>query len=212
MRSSHPISVTGKDGFHATLDPAARASDPDSSLQDSSLTLLRLDDGQELWVPADRLARREDDSYFIDFSREELDRWAAPSHASTEDRTIVPVLEERLDVQKQAVETGRVRVRKVVHESEAVIDEPLLREEARIERVPINRRVDAPIPVRQEGDKTILSLVEEVLVVEKRLMLTEELHISLKRVETREPQRVLLRREEAEIDRIPASPAEEPSE
>jgi len=204
MRSSDSIFVTGKDGFHATLVSDARSSD-----RGTPLVLLRQDDGQELWVPSDQLARREDGSYFIDFSREELDRWAASSHDLEADRTIVPVLEETLNVRKQAVETGRVRVHKIVHEREAVIDEPLIREEVQIERVPINRRVDAPIPVRQEGDKTILSLVEEVLVVEKRLMLTEEIHISLKRVETREPQRVQLRREEAEIERIPAAPADE---
>ena len=83
------------------------------------------------------------------------------------------------------------------------MDEPLWREDVDITRVPVQRVVDGPIPVCTEGDTTIISLVEEVLVVEKRLMLTEELHLRTRRRETRPPQRVTLRREEARVERLP---------
>jgi stress response protein YsnF len=49
----------------------------------------------------------------------------------------------------------------------------------------------------------IVPILEEVLVVEKRLMLKEELHISRRRVEVHKPQHITLRSEEVIIERIP---------
>jgi stress response protein YsnF len=48
----------------------------------------------------------------------------------------------------------------------------------------------------------IVSILEEVLVVEKRLRLKEEIHIRKRRVETHQPQQVTLRYEEARIERL----------
>ena len=73
-----------------------------------------------------------------------------------------------------------------------------------VERVPINREVAEPPPVRQEGDTTIVPILEEVLVVEKRLVLREEVRITKRRREISERHRVTLRREQAEIERLPA--------
>ena len=109
---------------------------------------------------------------------------------------------EELDVQKHRMETGRVRISKVVREHEERVDEPLLREEVVIERVPINRFVEEAIPLRSEGDTIIVSLLEEVPVVEKRLMLKEELRITVRRVEARKPTSVTLRSEEATVEHI----------
>jgi stress response protein YsnF len=89
-----------------------------------------------------------------------------------------------------------------VHAREVLVDEPLLREEVAIERVPVNRVVEGPIPVRYEGDTMILSLLEEVLVVETRLLLTEELRITTRRTETHTPERVMLRHEDVTIERV----------
>lgn len=113
----------------------------------------------------------------------------------------MPVIIEEIDIQKRLVETGKVRITKVVHEHEAVVDEPLLRDEVEVERVSIHRLVEEAIPMRYEGETMIVSVMEEVLVVEKRLMLTEELHIRKRRVEMHQPQRVTLRREEARVER-----------
>ena len=68
--------------------------------------------------------------------------------------------------------------------------------------MPINRVVDAPVPVRHVGNTMIISLLEEVVVVEKRLMLKEELHITKGEIETYKPQRVTLRTEEAVVERV----------
>jgi stress response protein YsnF len=71
-----------------------------------------------------------------------------------------------------------------------------------VERVPINHIVEGPVSVRSEGDTLVISLLEEVLVVEKRLLLKEEVRITRRRVDTHAPQRVTLRREDAVVKRI----------
>jgi stress response protein YsnF len=89
-----------------------------------------------------------------------------------------------------------------VHEREELINEPLWQEKVEVKRVAVNRVVDGPLSVRHEGDTMIVPILEEILVVEKRLMLTEELHISKQRMETHKPQRVTLRSEEVTVERI----------
>jgi uncharacterized protein (TIGR02271 family) len=79
------------------------------------------------------------------------------------------LLAEELTVEKEAVETGRLRVSKQTHTREASIDEDLLSEHADIERVPVGRQVFEMPPIRQEGDTTIVPIVEEVLHTERRL-------------------------------------------
>jgi uncharacterized protein (TIGR02271 family) len=90
---------------------------------------------------------------------------------------VLPVIEETLTVDTRPVETGRIRIQQVVHEREEPVDPPLLQEEVIIERVPVNRVVEGPVPGRYEGDTMIVSVLEEVVVVETRLLLTEEVHI-----------------------------------
>jgi stress response protein YsnF len=75
------------------------------------------------------------------------------------DREVIPVVEERAVVLKRKKLTGGMRVRTVVREDEEVIDEPLTTEEVEVERVPLDRWVDAPVPVRQEGLTTIITLL-----------------------------------------------------
>jgi uncharacterized protein (TIGR02271 family) len=69
----------------------------------------------------------------------------------------------------------------------------------------INRVVDASVPVRYEDDTMIVPIMEEVLVVEKRLVLKEELYIRKRRVETHRPQQVMLRSEEVRVERLEAT-------
>ena len=116
---------------------------------------------------------------------------------------MVPVLAEELEVQKRRVETSTVRLTKVIHEREVEINEPLWREEVEVTRVPMQRVVEGPVPVREEDGTTIISRVEEVLVVEKRWMLREEIHIRQQRREIHQPQRITLRSEEVQVERVP---------
>ena len=122
---------------------------------------------------------------------------------TTYEQAVIPVIEEQLAVGKRRVETGAgARVVKSVDAREEVVDEPLTREDVSVERVAVNRAVDGPVAVRYEGDTMIVPVLEEVLVVEKRLMLKEEIRITRRKTEFREPQRVVVRTEHAAVERI----------
>ena len=127
---------------------------------------------------------------------------ARRSAAAAVERVTVPVIEERAVVRKRKKVTGAVRVRTVVREREELVDEPLAAEEVDVERVPVDRWVEAPVPVRQEGETTIVTLHEEVVVVEKRLRAIEEVRITRRRTTRRAHERVVLRREEAVAERL----------
>jgi len=120
-----------------------------------------------------------------------------------DNRTLIfPVIEEAAFLDKRVVETGKVRISKRISEREELIDEPLFREEVTVERVPINQYVDQPPQVRHEGDVMIIPVVQEQLVMQKRLVLVEELRVRKQVVETHQPQSVTLRREEIEVRRV----------
>lgn len=117
-------------------------------------------------------------------------------------RTVnIPVAIEEIEVSKRTVETGKVRIRKIVHEHEELIDPPLLQEEVEVKRVSINRIVEQPVQTRYEGDVMIVPVLEEVLVAQKKWMLKEELYISRRVTETHNPQRVVLHNEEVIVER-----------
>lgn len=198
-----PVVVTDFDGLRGMVEDA----DGEINRSQPEVTV-RFENGQQLVVPSEQLIQRQDGSYFLPFSLAKIhtqDDVSANELEDNEDTLGVPVVAEPLDVSQRRVETGGVRVRKIVHEREEIIDEPLIREEVHVKRVPVNRVVEGPIPVRHVGNTMIISLLEEVLVVEKRLMLKEELHITRDEVETYKPQRVRLRTEEAAIERVGAS-------
>lgn len=122
---------------------------------------------------------------------------------TTREQAVIPVIEEELEVGKRRVETGSgARVVKTVEAREEVVDEPLTREDVSVERVAVNRAVDGPVAVRYEGDTMIVPVLEEVVIVEKRLMLKEEIRITRRKTAFSEPQRVVVRRERAAIERI----------
>ena len=117
------------------------------------------------------------------------------------DETIVPTVEEMAVVRKERVATDTVRLRKRVREDEEVLDVPLRAEAIEVERVPVGRWLDAPAEVRREGDTTVYPVVEEVLVVEKRLRLVEEVRVTRRQETRRVRERVALRREEVVVER-----------
>jgi uncharacterized protein (TIGR02271 family) len=132
------------------------------------------------------------------------DRSDPASEAVTTEREVLPIVEERAAILKRKRLTQGVRVRTVVREEEATVEEPVATEEVEVERVPLDRWVEAPVPVRQEGDTTIVTLVEEVVVVEKRLRAIEEVRITKRQDVEPSVQTVTLRREEPVIERLSA--------
>jgi uncharacterized protein (TIGR02271 family) len=195
MNPPATVRVTDPQGVHGTIDTTIWPLDGRRAE-----VLVSLESGQQVWVPVPLLIREEEGRYSVPMALADLERRAGAD--PREPPLVLPVLAEALDVQTRTLETGRVRIHKTVHERQVLVDEPLLREEVVIARVPINRVVEGPIPVRYEGDTMIISLLEEVLVVETRLLLTEELRIAKRRSDTHQPVPVTLRREDVTIERV----------
>ncbi|HYW15019.1 MAG TPA: YsnF/AvaK domain-containing protein [Allosphingosinicella sp.] len=113
----------------------------------------------------------------------------------------IPLAEERVTVTKREVETGRLRIQVSVEERQDKVPVELSHDDVEVERVPVNKAVSQLPSVRLEGSTTIIPVVEEVVVMEKRLILVEEIHVRRKSVaETREIP-VVLRSEQAHIER-----------
>ncbi|SNB47172.1 YsnF/AvaK domain-containing protein [Geobacter sp. DSM 9736] len=119
---------------------------------------------------------------------------------SLEERVVLPVIEEELRVEKRPVETGITRISKKVRHFEQEIEEPLVKEQVDVERVAINRFIDQPVGVRTEGEVTIIPVLEEVLVIEKKLRLKEELHIRRRKETITHRQKEVVRKEEAVVE------------
>jgi uncharacterized protein (TIGR02271 family) len=196
MDYSKPIPVISKDGARGTLV------DNPSAGSDITHALVQFETGQRVLVPTAALTLQADGSYYyLALRQDEL----VPGHyigtQTSDEALVLPVIAERLMVQKHTRVTGRVRIRKTVQEREEVVDEPLLRQTVHVEHVPINRVVEGELPVRYEGDTIIIPVLEEVLVVEKRLMLKEELHITQHEEQIHQPQHIVLRSEDITVER-----------
>ena len=123
------------------------------------------------------------------------------SGVESDDETKLQLFAEELSVAKETLETGRVRVSTRTHEREVVVDEDLARERVEIETIPVGLQINTVPQVRQEGDTTIIPVVEEQLVVERRLMLKEEVRITRVRSTERHQEKVKLRYQEAVVTR-----------
>jgi uncharacterized protein (TIGR02271 family) len=119
---------------------------------------------------------------------------------------VIPVIQEQATIAKRIVETGKVKISKRIREYEEMVDVPHFQEEVVIEHVPVNQFVDEPPKVRTEGNVTIIPVLEERYVVEKKLFLAEELHVSKNRKESHYPQKIKVLKEEVEVKRT--GPAE----
>jgi stress response protein YsnF len=113
----------------------------------------------------------------------------------------IPLHVEEISVSRREIKKADVQIALITGTREQLIDEELTRVRAEIQRVPIDRTVEIVPPIRQEGDITIIPVVEEVIVVERRLVLKEEVRV--RRVSTKEQHQetVVLRRQEAVITR-----------
>ena len=111
------------------------------------------------------------------------------------------VLQEQINVDKKIVESGKVVIQKKVREENKAVEVPVSHEEIEITKVKVNKYVTAAPPVRYEGNTTIIPVIKEVAVIEKKLLLVEEVHITKHMVEETEEHTVPLRKEEIEVKR-----------
>jgi uncharacterized protein (TIGR02271 family) len=127
-----------------------------------------------------------------------------PKKVPRADEPLILLHAEDFAVARRSVAGDTVRVETTTRTRDHHIDEPLSHNRVQIERVPIGRTVVAVPPVREEGDTTILPVVEEVIVVDRRLILKEEVHIRRVQVAERHTETVTTREQTAEIYRTEA--------
>jgi uncharacterized protein (TIGR02271 family) len=203
------ISVIDQEGVRGWIEEGgAEAAEAASHLT------VRTDDGRVFSVPRELLVNQKHGGYaltgsFADLSAGQAAHTGARPHltaragaAPREAIVVLPVLTEKLTVIKRPVVTGRLRVTKRVRSHQESIEETVQIERAEVERVPIDRIIDIAPEIRYENDTMVISVVEEVLVVEKRLMLREELRISKRQLEQRIKESVSLRSEEVTVERF----------
>ncbi len=154
-------------------------------------TELHLADGRVIRIPTSLLAQSQPQT-------------ASQAANSLEDGSfLIPLVEEKLVVGKQTVETAKVRLQKTVQLYEEALNEPLAVRTFDIERVVLNQPVDSAPAVREEGSTTIYPLVEEQLILTKQLILREEVRVTRRDTERRDTQVVSLRREHLIVEREP---------
>ncbi len=128
----------------------------------------------------------------------------APSSVNEASHSI-PVWEEVMEVEKKMVDSGKgVRIEKKVNERKENVTVSLLQEEIKVTRIPKQKILapnEMPLP-RQEGDTYIVPVFREVLVVEKRLCLEEEVHITKQKNSVESSQSVPLKSEQVSVQRF----------
>jgi uncharacterized protein (TIGR02271 family) len=163
-------------------------------------------DGSQLMVPEDVLIAQPDGTYHLRLNHTALVKEVTTA-SGVDEPLVIPVVAEELTVEKRQVTRGTVRIHTRVETREEVVDEPLRREEIAVERVPVNTLVEgeAPMP-HYENEVFVIPILEEVLVVQKRLLIKEEVRVTRRRTTISKPQQVTLRREVVEIE--PIAPSE----
>ncbi len=142
----------------------------------------------------------EDDVFQISFRFDEL-----IEQAKVGETRRIPLLREELHVDKRTVVTGKgLRIHKTIIETPHVIENALTHDHFSVTHVPHNRFLepDAMPITRYEGTTMIIPVIEEVLVVEKRLRLKEEVHIVHERRTVPSEQLVYLKSDQVKVERF----------
>ena len=121
-----------------------------------------------------------------------------PTSASTP-RETVPVVEERLRLGKDIDEVGAVRVRVETDVTQAECELSGTQDEIEVRRVAVNAVVDARREPWLEDGAIVVPVYEEI--VERRLVLKEEIRLVRRRTTVHERRTVPLRRERAVVER-----------
>jgi stress response protein YsnF len=112
----------------------------------------------------------------------------------------IPIIEEEAHVEKRST-TERVRVHMTTETEQVLVQDVVSREHIEVTHVPVGREVVVAPPVRTEDGTTIVPVLEERLVVERRLFLVEEIHIRKTTHEERVELPAELRRTRVDVER-----------
>ena len=126
--------------------------------------------------------------------------------------TVTTLVEEEVAVSKHVVPTRRIQISRLTRQHEQLVDELLTREHVEIERIPIGKPVDVMPSVREEQDSIVIPVVDEILTIERQLILREEVRIRRVKSTERYQERVILHTQEAVIRRWPVDAITAPAD
>jgi len=93
------------------------------------------------------------------------------------ERVVIPLHAEEVSVGKRQVATGHVKVSTVTRTREELVEQLLQSERVEVERVPVGKVIAQMPEVRTEDDTMIIPVVEERVVVQRQLLLKEEVRV-----------------------------------
>lgn len=193
-QSAEQVVVVDQDGVRGTLDPQALQ----RREQEVRITY---NGNRHVQAPRAMLEQQADGSYRLPLRLSTLESNARLLKSG--EGAVIPIVQEEAHIEKRMVERNRTRITKQVHTEEEVIDTPLRQERVQVEHVPIEQLIDSPATTRYDGDTLVIPVMEEVLMIEKKLLLKEEVRVTKYVGETDHRETVTLRREEVAVDRTP---------
>jgi stress response protein YsnF len=113
----------------------------------------------------------------------------------------IPLHVEEVSVSRREVEKANVQIALITGTREQLVEKELTHVRVEIERVPIGRTIEVVPSISQQDDITIIPVVEEIVVVERRLVLKEEIRIRRASTKEQHQETVVLRQQEALITR-----------
>jgi uncharacterized protein (TIGR02271 family) len=192
--SPERIIVVDQDGVRGTIDAQAL------QRRDQREVIVTYNGDRHVQAPLSMLQQQADGTYRLPMRLSTLEANAR----LLKQGTVIPVIQEEAQIEKHAVERNRTRITKQLHIEEETIDTPLRQERVQVERIPVERFLESPVTTHYDGDTLVIPVIEEVLVVEKRLFLKEEVRITKYVGETEHQETVTLRKEEVTVERIDA--------
>jgi stress response protein YsnF len=125
----------------------------------------------------------------------------------------LPLVSEEAHVEKRETVTGRARIHVRTDERIENVETELDGDDVTVRHVQRDEIVDpgSPLPaMREEDGVTIIPVFEEVAVIEKRLMLKEEIHIIRRRRSETAVTPVTLRQQRAVLEQLPTEGTDAP--
>jgi len=104
-------------------------------------------------------------------------RAATPESTGAEVTQALELREEELVAHTELRERGEIEVRTVVDEVPGRLEVDAYREEVVVEHEPVGQTVSEREQSREENGALVIPIYEEVLVVTKRLVLKERIHV-----------------------------------
>ncbi|HEY0655543.1 MAG TPA: DUF2382 domain-containing protein [Chryseosolibacter sp.] len=117
---------------------------------------------------------------------------------------VIPVIQEQVSVEKEVVTTASLCVSKTVEEVRQPLSALLMSESYDVQRVSKQEILtEAPDRYRQLPDRIIIPVVEEQVVVQKRLVLVEEIHLIRRETKREFHDDITLKKEIVKVERKP---------